>query len=69
MTTTLMTWTTDKPSKPGFYWYQPPGMRARVVEVQSDARHTLFVVHTGMRLMDLPLDEIEWAGPLEAPPR
>ena len=48
---------------------QPPGMRARVVEVQSDTRHNLFVVHTGMRLMDLPPDEIEWAGPLVEPPR
>ena len=44
-------------------------MRARVVEVQSDARHNLFVVHTGMRLMDLPPDEIEWAGPLVEPLR
>ena len=81
MTTTLMTWTTDKPSKPGFYWFKPPGMRARVIEVQElrvnerekaivndrDARHDLFVVQTGMRLMDLPPDEITWAGPLEEP--
>jgi len=29
-------------------------MRARVIEVQSNTRHNLFVVHTGMRLMDLP---------------
>ena len=47
-------------------------MRARVIEVQElrmnerekaivndrDARHDLFVVHTGMRLMDLPANEI-----------
>ena len=65
----ILTWTTDKPSKPGFYWYQPSGMRARVVEVQSDNRHNLFVVHTGIRLMDLPADEIGWAGPLVEPPR
>ena len=67
--TTLMTWTIDKPSKPGFYSFRSPGMRARVVEVQSDTRHNLFVVHTGTRLMDLPPDEIEWAGPLVEPPR
>jgi hypothetical protein len=69
MTQMEVKWTTDKPSKPGFYWYQTPGMRARVVEVQSDTRHNLFVVHTGMRLMDLPTDEIAWAGPLVEPPR
>ena len=45
------------------------GGGARVVEVQSDTRHNLFVVHTGMRLMDLPPDEIEWAGPLVEPLR
>ena len=29
MTQMEFKWTTDKPSKPGFYWYQPTGMRAR----------------------------------------
>jgi hypothetical protein len=64
----LMTWSTDKPTTAGWYWYQPPGRRARIVEVAMEERHVLYIVHTGMRLKDLPPDEIEWAGPIQEPP-
>ena len=67
--TSLLRWTTDKPSKPGFYWYQPPGRRARIVEGAMEDHHGLYIVTTGMRLEDMPPDKIEWAGPLTKPPR
>ena len=45
-----MTWTTDKPSKPGFYWMKASGARHRVVEIGHDGRLGLYVVHLGRTL-------------------
>ncbi|MEP6959138.1 MAG: hypothetical protein ABI980_10460, partial [Nitrospirota bacterium] len=28
-----MTWTTEKPSKPGWYWYRSPADRPQVIEL------------------------------------
>jgi len=54
-----LTWTTDKPSQTGFYWYQTPGQRARVVEVVSDSQMKwLYVAQTGAVVDELKEDEI-----------
>lgn len=56
-----MSWTTDKPTMPGFYWYRPIG------------DGTPHVRHLNAQLMDTwsqeSVEELsgEWAGPLEVP--
>ena len=62
-----LTWTTDRPTKPGWYSLVSAARTARqFVEVQVDDHRSLYMTHTGMRLQDMPPDEIEWAGPLES---
>jgi hypothetical protein len=65
-----MNWTTDKPTKPGWYWYRRSG--------SSEA----LLVHHGFacdQIVELPgvdepvtfrtenIDNGQWAGPLEPP--
>jgi len=44
-----LNWTTDRPTKPGWYWYQPPARRTSV-EVQVDDHRSLYITHTGNAL-------------------
>jgi len=58
----MLTWTTDKPTKPGWYWYRPyrDGQHVevcRVYEIEIDYWTTIIPPQTGG----------EWAGPLEPP--
>ena len=63
-----LTWTTDKPTKPGWYWYKAWDTRARVVEVvESDLRRRLAVARTEALVDELEEDKYLWAGPLEEP--
>ena len=63
-----MIWTSDKPSKPGFYWYQTPGQRARVVEVVRDSQlKWLYITQTGAVVDELREGDYRWAGPLVQP--
>jgi hypothetical protein len=63
-----LTWSTDKPTTPGFYWYQAPGQRARVVEVVYHSEtNGLYITETGAVVNELQEDEYRWAGPLVQP--
>ncbi len=63
-----LTWTTDKPTKPGQYWCQMRDIRPHVVEVvlETDS-HRLTIAQTGTYVDDLEPEYYRWAGPLEPP--
>ena len=64
-----MTWTTNKPTKPGQYWCQMRDMRPRVVEVvEATDSHRLTIAQTETYIADLEPEHYRWAGPLEPPP-
>ena len=65
--TSLLAWTTDKPTKPGFYWMKAEGMKSRVIEIKADQHHGLYIVQSGRALADMPEHDRAWAGPLEEP--
>lgn len=69
-----LTWTTEKPRKPGWYWYRGPG--TNVVPASVDGCNDLRYLDVGLHNNVLsesdsgvPVGEIpgEWAGPLEPP--
>jgi len=61
-------WTPDKPTKPGWYWFQMRAMRPHVVEVvREQDSHRLAVALTGAYVDDLEPEYYQWAGPLEPP--
>lgn len=54
-------WTTEKPTKPGFYWFLPIGKSTPCVyRITEDLKVAWFLIS---------VDEIEgkWSGPLEPP--
>jgi len=63
-----LTWTTDTPTKPGWYWCQMRDMRPHVVEVVAaqDSRR-LTVAQTETYVDDLEPENYRWAGPLIQP--
>ena len=66
--TSSLTWKTDKPTTPGWYWCQMQDMRPHVVEVveATDSRR-LTIAQTETYLADLEPEHYRWAGPLEPP--
>ena len=58
-----MTWTTDKPTVPGWYWYRPVGLPMRPREL-FDYNGRLFI--RGFEWLD-NVTTGEWAGPIETP--
>ena len=64
--TSAMKWTTDKPTRPGFYWNQGEGTKQSIFEVRDDG-HGLYIVQTGKALIDVQEDEYRWAGPILEP--
>jgi hypothetical protein len=62
-----MTWPTDTPTQPGFYWMKTEGMKSRVVEINEDQHHGLYIVQSGRALADIPDHDRVWAGPLDEP--
>lgn len=70
-----MTWTTEKPTTPGWYWYRNPFEKERVVRVYGDQTPTeTRRVDMWVQLhdeTDCNVDDMgengEWAGPLDPP--
>lgn len=70
-----MTWTSEKPTAPGFYWHRAPGRRAQVCEVFESLGEWVVAFPIGRGEYDwlsLPDDSdlptgSEWSGPLENP--
>ena len=68
-----MTWTTAKPSKPGWYWWRRPKFKPQIVEVWEERPNRL--VFETVRDQDdyaMPVsvayDDTEWSSaPLELP--
>lgn len=48
-------WTTEKPTKPGFYWLRPKNKPPRTVRVTEKTIASMYGIGG------------EWAGPLEPP--
>jgi len=64
-----MTWTTDKPTKPGWYWYRPASdQNIEVVEI-ARPHGDLHIYMLGHPDLCPPYEQVEgeWAGPLEPP--
>ena len=63
-----LVWTTDTPTKPGWYWSQMRAGRAHVIELVSDFDSArLTVAQTGAYVVDLEAENHRWAGPLSQP--
>ncbi len=66
-----MNWTSEKPSKPGWYWYRATDQGEPSIErVVVDRRHgrTCMVLEDGPEgLEEVALYGGEWFGPLEVP--
>jgi hypothetical protein len=66
-----MTWTTEKPTVPGWYWWKPKQYYPVIVEIyrlEVRGKHYLMIGncnehHEG----DLEYAEGEWAGPIPPP--
>ena len=72
----MMEWTTEKPSRPGWYWMQQDSEFPECVEVFMDADDFLCIAtqetaaHTLAQfceLMDEREHELIWAGPIPEP--
>lgn len=50
-----MTWTSSRPTVPGFYWFRPKNKPARIVNVTPKTIDSFYG------------PEAEWAGPLPVP--
>ena len=64
-----MTWTADKPTKEGFYWYRENGHAAVIVQCYSiDPIEGPMLWEFGLEQDFHGVDcKGEWYGPLEAP--
>lgn len=60
-----MTWTRNKPTEPGWYWYKPNGGGACVVLITRGIRETLVFQRGGRVLIGLP--DGAWSGPIPEP--
>lgn len=63
-------WTTDKPTKPGWYWWRPTNVSIspEIVSVQENG-NVLLVYDKRIYRVDSMIygADGEWAGPLEPP--
>jgi len=63
-----LVWTTDTPTKPGWYWSQMRAGRPHVIELMPDLDSgRLTVAQTGAYVVDLEAENHRWAGPLLQP--
>ena len=61
-------WTTDTPTKPGWYWSQMRAGRPHVVELVSELDSGRITIgETGAYVTDLEAENHRWAGPLLPP--
>jgi hypothetical protein len=56
-----MTWTTQKPTVPGWYWYREIEGEPEILSIYKDNGQLLI---SGIGLQEFPG---EWVGPLESP--
>jgi hypothetical protein len=56
-----MTWTTEKPTVPGWYWYREIEGEPEILAIYKDNGQLLI---SGIGLQEFPG---EWAGPLKPP--
>jgi len=65
--TAAMNWTTDKPTKPGWYWYRGEcdGHTVKVIHFIDDDGDGPYLATSD----DVALNDLggEWAGPVEPP--
>lgn len=57
-------WTTDQPTKPGWYWQRRPhfkGEGAHIVQVRN------YVGKLCIMNWEIPNKDVEWAGPIPEP--
>ena len=63
-----MTWTTDAPTKPGWYWFQVRRMKPRVIEVIAEHEPERLLIAESSTPVDVLAGSIyRWAGPLDPP--
>lgn len=65
-----MTWSTDKPTKPGFYWYRTHDCETEIMKVTGNRNDRLWAQSTDDGFDGaLPVKHLhgEWFGPLEIP--
>jgi hypothetical protein len=67
----MLTWISEKPTKPGWYWYraqvQPPrleSLQVVLIEQYLGDRLLMSLIGSDERL---PIPHGQWAGPLEPP--
>ena len=62
-----MKWTSEKPTKPGWYWYRgETDLNELIIWVSSDLR---VVYPASLNFKSFAVDEVpgQWAGPIEPP--
>ena len=70
-----MTWTIDKPSSSGWYWYREPGFNmdkpcpAWVFDSHQLIYVSLMAVHSEPVVKNVNDSSGEWSGPMEVPTR
>ena len=63
-----LVWTTDTPTKPGWYWSQMRAGRPHVIELMPGPDPgRLTVAQPGAYVVDLEAENHRWAGPLLQP--
>ena len=66
--TYLMTWTTDTPTHPGWYWFQPHNMKPRVIELIAEQEpQRLLIAESSTPVDTLEGTTYRWAGPIDSP--
>ena len=66
--TSLLTWTTDKPTTPGLYWYRGSVSNGNTVITQVyDSETVICAAFMNDVWEEVGLISGEWAGPLELP--
>lgn len=64
MEQTPLTWTTEKPTQPGWYWWRNNSHFDPDI-LKVDVLGDRFVIDTDLDVLDTPPGE--WTGPLEPP--
>lgn len=65
-----MKWTSEKPTKPGWYWYKSLRRPTQVMQVYANeffVRGVLFAQSSGLNSTRVAKLTGQWAGPLEEP--
>ena len=64
----MLTWTTEKPTVPGLYWYRRSlGLRSMIFEVEIQDGTLTVIGENAECSGEVATIEGQWAGPLEPP--